>query len=190
MPDRPGRKANVFDPFPVDATLPLELEQFLATCPETEALRVFAMVVGQLRQRGIFRTHNHMGDYNERLIEQFFAQQRDLPTLNLTAPATWGYDATVRSGERYNLKSTTTGRIEVPRLKSNDPGKPKERLFDWFVVGCYDDDLELQRLVQVSWEALKGARDKSRTLTCAQLEQLGTLLYPPRKHPMPTHLHG
>lgn len=180
-----GRKPSVFDPFPEGADLPQQLSEFMATCTVPEALRLFAIVVGALRRRGIFRTHNHMGEYNERLIEEFFASQRDLPNLTLTAPATWGYDATVRSGERYNLKSTTTNRIEVPTLKSNRPGAPKERLFDWFVVGCYNDDLELQRLIQVSWEALKRARESTRTLTCAQLEQIGTILYPQRRHHAP-----
>lgn len=181
MSDTAGRKPSVFAPFPEDAALPRQLAECLAGCPVPEALKLFAIVVGGLRRRGIFRTHNHMGEYNEALIAEFFASQRDLPTLCLTAPATWGYDATVRSGDRFNLKSTTTSRIEVPALKSNRPGAPKERLFDWFVAGCYDDVLELQHLVQVSWEALKKARETTRTLTCAQLEQIGTTLYPHRR---------
>jgi hypothetical protein len=181
MPDAAAhrsRKPSIVDPFAgTDCSLPRELADYLAECPVPEALKLFQLMAGTLKQRGIFRTHHFFGDYNERLVEAYFAQQRDLPALTLTAPGTWGFDATVRSGERYNLKGTTMDRIEVPNLKANRRDEPKEKAFDFFVVGHYTDDLELLRLIQIPWSSLKQGPG-TRTLTIVQLEAMGELLYP------------
>lgn len=170
-------KPNVLDPFAgSQRSLPGELEAYLQTCPANEALKLFQIVAGALKQREIFRTHHYFGDYNERLIQEYFAGQRDLPTLSLTAPGTWGYDATVRTGERYNLKATTTHRVEVPALKTNHRKTEKDKAFDFFVVGHYSDSLELQKLIQVPWSTLKQVG--TRTLTIPQVEALGEVLWP------------
>ncbi len=170
-------KQSVLDPFAGSPwSLPRELAAYLKTCPPHEALKLFQIVAGALKERDIFRTHHYFGDYNERLIQEFFASQRDLPTLSLTAPGTWGYDATVRTGERYNLKATTTHRVEVPALKTNHKKAEKDKAFDFFVVGHYKDNLELEKLIQVSWGDLKQVG--TRTLTIPQVEALGEVLYP------------
>lgn len=173
-----NKKPNVLDPFAnSEWPLPNELATYLHDCPNHEALKLFQIVAGALKQRGIFRTHHYFGDYNERLIEEYFASQRDLPTLSLTAPGTWGFDATVRSGERYSLKATTMNRVEVPDLRLSRKDEIREKAFDYFVVGHYNEQLELQKLIQVPWLTLKEQCD-TRTLTIAQLEALGEVLYP------------
>jgi hypothetical protein len=175
--DRRGSKPNVLDPFAGSGCrLPEELAAYLQSCPINQALKLFQIVTGAMHTRAIFRTQHSFGDYNERLIQEFFASHRELPTLTLTAPGTWGYDATVRSGERYSLKATTTNRVELPELKANFKGQPKEKAFDYLVVGHYGERLELLKLIRMRWCDLKPYAGR-RTLTIAQLEAVGELLY-------------
>jgi hypothetical protein len=76
-----------------------------------ELLQLYTQVLGELRNQGVLRTKNVLGDYTEWLVAEKLG-------LTLSGNSTAGYDAVDNEGYRYQIK----GRQPTPENPSTQLG--------------------------------------------------------------------
>jgi len=126
--------------------------------------KAYAIVLKELKKRGIIRTRNVIGDLGEYFVINHYNKTPGLPNLSPAPPGTQNVDALSRNGERYSIKSTT-GRTTGVFHGLSDYGSdlPDTQKFEYLVIALFDENIALRRINELSWmDFLKYKRWHSR----------------------------
>ena len=139
----------------------------------------------ELRNRGVLRTKNIVGDIGEYFVKEFF-QTTSLTNLSLAEPGTKNVDLFGRNGKRYSVKTvssgnTTTGSFH--EIKEND------KVFDYLLIVILDEDYNLSEVLQLDWDEFieymnYNKRTDSHSISVSnKLRKSVTTLYPSEQTP-------
>lgn len=123
----------------------------LANLSDEELAAAYGDLLALLRQRGIIRTKNLVGDLGEYLGIAHYNSRADLPKLQRAPTNTATIDA-VSGATKYSIKSTTstrTGAFHFPRNLTSDtfPQPP----FDVVMVVRLNELYRLAQIVEFTW---------------------------------------
>ena len=113
----------------------------------------YSTVIQELRNRGIIRSKNVLGDLGEYLVITHYNDTPGLPNLSPAPIGTQNVDALSRKGDRYSIKATT-GKITGVFYGLHDKGSnlPEKQKFEYVIVAMFDGNLTLKRINELTWE--------------------------------------
>lgn len=118
-----------------------------------DVVKLYSAIVKELKERGVIRTKNVLGDLGEYLAIEHYNSTPNLPTLTVAPIGTKNIDAISRDGERYSIKSTTnktTGVFYGLEPKGSD--KKDKQKFEYVIICIFDDDFDLNKILELDWE--------------------------------------
>lgn len=125
----------------------VESDQF-ATASVRDLLKLYGVVLDELRRREVVRTSNSpVGDYAELLFATAFGWQ-----LEISSAA--GHDATDKDGLRYQVKSRRLTKANGSRQLSFLRRLP-EKKFDFMAAVLFDGACQVQRAIILPHEGLE-----------------------------------
>ncbi|WP_346907191.1 hypothetical protein [Faecalicatena orotica] len=122
------------------------------------------MTIKELKRRKVIRTNNVVGELGEYLAIEIYNSTPGIPNLAPAPVGTENIDAISRKGDRYSIKSTSNTTTGV-FYGLEEPGSevPDRQKFEYVIVCKFDDDYELQTVVEMDWNTfLKNKRWHSR----------------------------
>ena len=118
-----------------------------------QLIETYSDIINQLKERGVIRTKNLIGDLGEYLAIEHFNKLPNKSNLKAAPPGTKNIDAISRNGERYSIKSTT-GNITGVFYGLEDPGSEKKdtQKFEYVLVVMFSDDFKLNKIIELDWD--------------------------------------
>lgn len=119
----------------------------LKSLDDIDLLGLRSAVDREAKQRGL---SFNVGEIGEKLAISIFKERPDLPVLALAPRGTKNIDAISRDGNRYSIK--TLQRAKKTGTIYPDPADKDRRLFEFILVVLINDELSLERIVELDWE--------------------------------------
>ncbi len=119
----------------------------------TELIQLYSELISKLKEKGIIRTKNIIGDLGEYLAIEHYNQTPGLPNLQAAPAGTQNIDAISRQGERYSIKSTSA-KLTGVFYGLNDPNSDdiEKQKFEYVIVIVFKDNFELNKIIELNWE--------------------------------------
>lgn len=116
---------------------------------------LYADAEKELKERGLVRTRNIVGERGEFLVIKIYNETPGLPNLQAAPEGTQNVDALSRKGERYSIKT-----ISAPNKTTGvfyglgDPGDPSllEKKFEFLIVVQIGKDYRPTQVLEFTWE--------------------------------------
>lgn len=124
----------------------------LSKMNNADIVRLYSDAIKELKQRGILRTNNVIGDLGEYLAIETFSRIPGLPKLQAAPVGTQNIDAISRMGDRYSIKSTsgtTTGVFYGLEPKGSQI--PDTQKFEYVLICKFDENCALEAIYQITW---------------------------------------
>ena len=125
----------------------------LESLNDAELLGLRSEVDREARRRGL---SFNVGEIGERLVISIFKERPDLPVLAPAPRGTKNIDAISRDGNRYSIK--TLQRAKKTGTIYPDPTDKERRLFEFILIVMINDELSLERVVELDWEQFCAVR--------------------------------
>lgn len=122
----------------------------------SELVNLYSQTIKELKNRGVLRTKNVVGELGEYLVLEQYDRNPKLPALTTVPVGTKNINAINRNGERYSIKSTT-GNVTGVIYGLQPPGSsiPDTPLFEYIIICKLDDDCGLEGIYQLSWDGFQ-----------------------------------
>ena len=122
----------------------------------SELIGMYSSSIKELKNRGILRTKNVVGELGGYLVLDLYNKSPELPTLTALPLNTKNINAISLDGERYSIKSTTGSVTGVfYGLEPLGSSKKDKQIFDYVVVCKMDEDYELEGVYQLDWQTFE-----------------------------------
>jgi hypothetical protein len=122
----------------------------LSGLSDLELIDLYPSILQELKERGIIRTNNLVGELGEYLAANAYQKNPKLPKLQLNLKSTKNIDATSQKGERYAIKATSGAATGVfASLPLEDDGKV---YFEYLIVVCFHKDYTLDGIYELTWK--------------------------------------
>ena len=116
---------------------------------EIELIELYPKILNELRDRGIIRTNNLIGELGEYTAKIAYKEKPKLPQLQLNLRSTKNIDATSDKGERYAIKTTSGNATGVfASLPLEDDGKV---YFEYLILVMFNKDYTLKEIFELTW---------------------------------------
>jgi len=114
-----------------------------------------ANVEQELKNRGLVRTRNMVGERGEFIVIEFFNKTKGLPNLQAAPQGTQNVDAISKKGERYSIKTitfpnTTTGVFHD--FGEKDDIKLPDKKFEYVIIVQLNKDYTPNKIIELSWD--------------------------------------
>ena len=115
-----------------------------------ELIDLYPKLIDQLKNRGIIRTKNIVGELGEYIAKREYKNNPNLPELQLNISSTKNVDAKSINGERYSIKSLSTKQTAVfPSLPIEDDGII---YFEYLILVILSKDYVLKEILELTWK--------------------------------------
>lgn len=120
---------------------------------DNDVWSLYAFLGKQLRERGLVRTRNIVGERGEFLAIETYNKTPGLPNLQAAPEGTQNVDAISRKGERYSIKTISEpGRTTGVFYGLAEPGSDeKEKKFEYVIIVLINKDFEPVKIVELNW---------------------------------------
>lgn len=130
-----------------------DLNKFFDKLSDSEVWQIFAAAKVELKDRGLVRTNNIIGERGEFLAEEIYCNTPGLPNLQKAPEGTQNVDAMSRKGERYSIKTVTipgktTGVFYGIEKDDNNP----ERKFEYLIIVILEKDMNPKNIYEIDWD--------------------------------------
>ena len=129
-----------------------------------ELIDLYAGIPDALKERGVIRTNNFLGDLGEYIAIQHYNTTPGLPKLQAAPPGTQNVDAMSRNGERYSIKATRRNGTGV-FYGLGDPASQQidKQKFEYVIIVQFFDNFRVRKILELTWDQfLKHKRWHSR----------------------------
>lgn len=142
----------------------MNTKEFLRELSDDDLCRSYGHIISILKERGIIRSKNVVGDLGEHLAIKHYCNTAGLPNLQPAPPGTQNVDALSRQGERYSIKSTTSSSTGVfYGLNEPENGELDVQMFEHVIIVVFDENYSIERINELTWvDFLKYKRWQSR----------------------------
>ncbi len=143
----------------------------------TELIKLYSEILDTLKERGVIRTKNLIGDIGEYLAIDYFNKTSGKSNLQYAPAGTKNIDAISRNGDRYSIKSTSSNLtgvfygLEKPNSKKKDSKK-----FEYLLIVQFKENFKLKRIVELSWENFLNYKKWHSTMNAWNISITKTLL--------------
>lgn len=119
---------------------------------DTELIQAYSSIIKLLKERGIIRSKNIIGDLGEYVVIDYYNKTPGLPNLQAAPPSTRNVDALSRAGDRYSIKAST-GRVTgvFYGFPPKDSDEMPDRKFEFVIIVMFDEDYNLKRINELTW---------------------------------------
>lgn len=122
----------------------------LSGLTDSEIIDLYPLILKELKDRGIIRTNNLIGELGEYLTASAYKNNPKLPNLQLNLKSTKNIDATSDKGERYAIKATSgNGTGVFASLPTEDDGKV---YFEYLIIVRFNKDYSLDSIYELTWD--------------------------------------
>jgi hypothetical protein len=133
----------------------------------------------ELKNRGLVRTRNIVGERGEFLAIETYNKIKGLPKLQAAPEGTQNVDALSRKGERYSIKTisepgSTTG-VFYGCGDADDDVQP-EKHFEYVIIVQISKNYKLKRMIELTWEQFIKHRKWHKTMRAWNLSVTQNLL--------------
>lgn len=133
----------------------------------------------ELKNRGLVRTRNIVGERGEFLAIETYNSIPGLPNLQAAPEGTQNVDALSRKGERYSIKTisepgTTTGVFYG--VGEKDDEKILDKKFEYVVIVQLFRNYRLKRILELSWDQFLKCKKWHSTMRAWNLSVTRALL--------------
>lgn len=125
----------------------------LSKFKDNEIIDIYSKTIKELKNRGIIRTKNVLGEIGEYLAIEHYNKTPGLPNLQKAPIGTENIDAISRQGQRYSIKSTSSNTTGVfYGLEPKDSLIKDTQKFEFIIICCFDDDVKLTSIYEITWD--------------------------------------
>lgn len=137
----------------------------LKECSDVQIVELYSTIVQELKERGIIRTKNVLGDLGEYLAISYYNSTPGLPNLQAAPIGTRNIDAISRDGDRYSVKSTSTNQTGIfSGLDFDENGIPLKQYFEYVIVCRFNECYQLQSIYQLDWSVFVKYKKYHKTM--------------------------
>ena len=131
--------------------MPVDIEN-LST---EDIINLYPEILKELKKRKIIETNNLVGEIGQFLSREHYNKNTKLPNLDPAPVGTKHIDAISRKGERYSIKSASSGvtgnffGLEPPESK-----KKQQQLFEYVVIVTLGKNYDpfLENIYEINWD--------------------------------------
>ena len=124
------------------------VEKYIKNINNEDLIKVYPLLIQELKERKIIRTNNIVGDLGEYYAVKIFNQNTKLPKLQMAPPSTENVDALSKKGKRYAIKSTSGKSTGV---FSSIPINGKNCYFEYLLILLWNN-YQVESLLQFDWK--------------------------------------
>ena len=106
----------------------------------------------ELRDRGVLRTKNVVGELGEFFAVDFYKKSAKLPNLSIAPPGVQNVDALSMNGEIYSIKTVTSRRGTTGSFWDPESIEKNEQKFNYLLIVVLDSDYSLDMILELTWE--------------------------------------
>ena len=106
----------------------------------------------ELRDRGVLRTKNVVGELGEFFAVDFYKKSSKLPNLSIAPPGVQNVDALSMNGEIYSIKTVTSRRGTTGSFWDPESIEKNEQKFNYLLIVVLDSDYSLDMILELTWE--------------------------------------
>ena len=119
---------------------------------DKDLISAYAHILRALRERGIIRTKNVVGELGEKYAEQTFAESADLPSIKLVSTNSKDIDAIDDDNRTYSIKSLSGKVVRTGLFHLDAAHSVGDKAFDYLLVVILDESMELISIFQFTWQ--------------------------------------
>jgi hypothetical protein len=121
--------------------------------PNEEIWTLYAYLGLKLKERGLVRTRNIVGERGEFLAIKIYNESPGLAKLQAAPEGTQNVDALSRKGERYSIKTISEpGNLTGVFYGCGDQSDPNpEKKFEYVVIVVIDKYYKLKKMLELDW---------------------------------------
>ncbi len=117
-----------------------------------DLIALYGDIIQELKDKGIIRSKNVVGDIGEYLAIDYYCKTPGLPKLQFAPPSTENIDAISTKGERYSIKSTTSNTTGVfYGINPPEDLAQQKQLFEYVIVVALNDSYQLEKIIELDW---------------------------------------
>ena len=117
-----------------------------------DLVELYSDILKVLKERGVIRTKNLVGDIGEYLAIEHFNSSKGKSNLQFAPPGTKNIDAISRNGDRYSIKSTTTNLTGVfYGLENPESIKQNTQKFEYLLIVKFKENFVVDKIIQLDW---------------------------------------
>lgn len=129
--------------------------RILDTLNSEELWLLYADAEAELKERGLVRTRNIVGERGEFLAVETYNSTSGLPNLQAAPEGTQNIDAISRKGDRYSVKtisesSRTTSAFHG--MGEKDEIYDSERKFEYVIIVQLKSNYRPKRILELTWD--------------------------------------
>lgn len=129
------------------------MNPYLESLNDFEVVELYGHWLNELKNRNMIRTNNVVGELGEYLAIKCYNENPSLPVLQAAPIGTQNIDAISRQGERYSIKSTTSGTTGVfYGLNNPDSKELDKQKFEYVILVKFDKDFSLNAIYELDWD--------------------------------------
>jgi len=128
-----------------------ELLEFVKNQKDDNLWLLFAEAKAELKERGLIRTGNIVGERGEQIAISIYCNTPNLPKLQAAPESTQNIDAISINGDRYSVKTITlpgktTGVFYGLNPKGSD--EPDKQKFEFLIVVILDKKMQPVKIIE------------------------------------------
>ena len=106
----------------------------------------------ELKERGILRTKNIVGELGEHYAIDHYSKTSNLPSLTIAPVTVKNIDALSRNGEIYSIKTVSSNRGTTGSFWDPESIEKNEKKFDFLLIVILDNSFSLDMILELSWD--------------------------------------
>ena len=106
----------------------------------------------ELKDRGVLRTKNIVGELGEYYAVDFYNTNSKLPNLSFAPPTVQNVDALSRNGEIYSIKAVSSRKGTTGSFWDPDSIKRNEQKFHYLLIVILDNSYSLDMILELTWD--------------------------------------
>ncbi|MEM1406765.1 MAG: hypothetical protein AAGG59_08325 [Bacteroidota bacterium] len=143
----------------------------------TELISAYSDIIQLLKERGVIRTKNLLGDLGEYLAIEHFNNTSGLVNLQAAPAGTQNIDAISRNGERYSIKSTSTNLTSAFHgLEPINSTVSDSQKFEYVLIMQFGDNFQLNKIIQLTWNTFLKHKKWHKTLNAWNITVTNSLI--------------
>ncbi|WP_235713452.1 hypothetical protein [Bacillus mycoides] len=129
------------------------IRKVLEKSSDIELMNAYGYLVSELKQRGLIRTNNVVGELAESFVIRYYKEKPGLPNLQSSPIGTQNIDAISIQGKRYAIKGTTS-KVTGVFYGLNDPENTtvEEKLFEYVIVVLFSENYGIEAIYELDWD--------------------------------------